>query len=207
MSSFFSIVPVESGRKGQSWIRHVAPSIQLLHSPPSGEMNTASNKLKEYSDSSFILPGAINEAVFGFSSPQQSQMKAHSEVQISLPPPIYTALTLPAAKKPHSARVPWKQQHITPVARCTANAQELNDGRSAHLAPNRGTSFKSYETAQKSRGLFLCLLASEPPECNRSCAGLLSEGWNTLLSIKGQDRQYPLLWQPGTLRKSQISRA
>jgi len=69
-------------------------------------MDAASNKLKEYFASSSTLPSATNEAVLGFSSPQQSQMKAHSEVQMPLPPPIHAALTIPAAKKPNSARVP-----------------------------------------------------------------------------------------------------
>lgn len=60
--------------KGQSWIRHIPPSIWLLHSPPSGETNAASNKLKEYFVSSFTLPSARIEAVLGFASPQQRQL-------------------------------------------------------------------------------------------------------------------------------------
>lgn len=199
---FLCSVWTQVREEGQSWIKHIPPSIQPLHSPPSREMNAASNKLKKYFVSSFILPGAINEAVLGFSSPQQSQMKAHYEVQIPLPPPIHAVLTLPAAKKPNLARVPRNQQRITPAACCTANPQELNDDRSAHISPKCSTSLKNYETGQKSRHLFLGLLALEPQERNKCCAGLHSEGRNILLFNRKLRQTIPLALAAEDLKKT-----
>lgn len=142
--------------KGQSWIRHIPPSIWLLHSPPSGEMNAASNKSKEYFVSSFTLPSARIEAVLGFSSPQQEAALKYKS-SFLLP---YTALTLPAAKPPNSARA--IQQPVTAAACCT-NPQEFSEGRSAHISPKHSTSIKSNEIGQKLQGQFLCLLASRAP--------------------------------------------
>jgi len=103
------------------WVR--SSSIQLLHSPPSGEMDAASSN------------SATNEVVQSSSSPP-AQPRADLLWSINpFPPAIHTVLTLPAVKKLNSVRVPSQQHLIKPTACRTPNPQKLNDDQAAHLSP------------------------------------------------------------------------